>query len=168
MVIRYTLSNCQTSTGTRHQAPTSLANPPDVAARSHWLLPLRRADSDPVNLRMNQICAFPLAVSETHDRGSADAPWLRCSQRRIQLSSFQRKTTPFITSFSLFLSWLPPFFHPPSVCSAPVRVCLCPPLKVPKTLRILRSESPWTAEVGPIGGGGAYSDKILSTFLFFN
>lgn len=145
MVIRYTLSNCQTSTGTRHPAPTSLANPPDIAARLDWLPPPRRSDSDPVNSRMNQICAFPLAVSETHDRCSQTLPGSAAPRGGYSYPPSRGKTTPFITSFSFSLlsSTLPLY-----VLRRYEFVFV--PLKVPKTLRILRSGSPRTAEVDPI------------------
>lgn len=142
MVIRYTLSNCQTSTGTRHQAPTSLANPPDIAERLDWLPSLRRSDSDPVNSRMNQICSFPLAVSETHDRCSQTLPGSATPRGGYSYPPSREKqhhSSPppplSLLSSTLPLRWYEFVFVP---------------LRVPKTLKILRSDSPRTAEVGPI------------------
>lgn len=109
-VIRYSLSNCQTSTGTRHQAPTSLANPPDAAAHSDWPPPPPLLWLWPSKLAYEPNQRISIGCLRDTWLVLADALWLRCSQRRIQLSSSQRKTTPFITSFSASLS-LPFLIH---------------------------------------------------------
>lgn len=118
-VIRYTLSNCQTSTGTRHQAPTPLANPPDIAARLDWLLPPRRSDSDPVNSRMNQIRPFPLAVSETRDRSSQTLPGSAAPRGGYSYPPYREKqhhsSPPSLSSsfFSVFFCTLTSSSLPP-------------------------------------------------------
>lgn len=102
--IRYSLSNCQTSTGTRHQAPTSLANPPDASSHCDWLLPSPLLWFWPSKLTYEPNRHIFIGCLRDTWRLLTDALRLRCSQRRIQLSSLQRKTTPFITSFSLSIS----------------------------------------------------------------
>lgn len=126
VVIRYSLSNCQTSTGTRHQTPTSLANPPDAAPHSNWLLPPPLLWLWPSKLAYEPNPHISIGCLRDTWLVLTDALWLRCSQRRIQLSSLQRKTTPFITSFSLSIS---PHLSP-SLCLGCYAVllcfCLCP------------------------------------------
>lgn len=104
VVIRYSLSNCQTSTGTRHQTPTLLANPPDAASHSDWLLPPPLHWLWPSKLAYEPSPHISIGCLRDTWLVFTDALRLHCSQRRIQLSSLQRKTTPFITSFSLSLS----------------------------------------------------------------
>lgn len=89
---------------------------PDTRLQPHWLILqtllhivigcclLRCSDSDPVNLHMNRNRHIFIGCLRDTWRLLTDALRLRCSQRRIQLSSLQRKTTPFITSFSLSIS----------------------------------------------------------------
>lgn len=104
VVIRYSLSNCQTSTGTRRQTPTSLAYPPDAATHSDWLLPPPLLWLWPSKLAYEPNPHISIGCLRDTWLVLTDALRLRCSQRRIQLSSLQRKTTPFITSFSLTIS----------------------------------------------------------------
>lgn len=133
--IRYSLSNCQTSTGTRHQAPTSLANPPDASSHCDWLLPSPLLWLWPSKLTYEPNRHIFIGCLRDTWRLLTDALWLRCSQRRIQLSSLQRKTTPFITSFSLSIS---PHL---SLCVWAHMLCcyvsVFVPLKVLKLLQVL-------------------------------
>lgn len=151
VVIRYSLSNCQTSTGTRHQTPTSLANPPDAATHSDWLLPRPLLWLWPSKLAYEPNPHISIGCLRDTWLVLTDALWLRCSQRRIQLSSLQRKTTSFITSFSLS-----PFPHLSlSLCLDCVMLCcyvfVLVPLRILKPLQVLwiqvlRSESSQTTQ----------------------
>ena len=104
VVIRYTLSNCQTSTGTRHQTLTSLANPPDAATHSDWLQLPPLLWLWPSKLVYEPNPHISIGCLRDTWLVRTDALWLHHSQRRIQLSSLQRKTTSFITPLALSLS----------------------------------------------------------------
>lgn len=161
-VIRYTLSNCQTSTGSSHQAPTSLANPPDGAARLDWPPPPRRSDSDPVNSRVNQTRASPLAVSETHDRCSQTLPGSAAPRGGYSYPPYREKqhhSSPPPPTFPLYYFVL-------------LRVCLCPSEGPEHSenppVRLSSEVDPIRSTAGRIPEGVIYLDLTPEIFLFLD
>lgn len=183
MVIRYSLSNCQTSTGTRHQTPTSLANPPDTAMHSDWLSSLHCSDSDPVNPHMNQIPIFPLAVSETHDWCSQTLSGFTAPRGGYSYPPYREKqhhSSPPSLSLSLFSSISLPVFR---LCYAVLLCfCLCPSegfeatpslLNPSPQVRLLSDNSTVKVDLSDprwneiIPEGVIYLDWFLYTLSFF-